>query len=81
MEDVIKSIVTGGMLIFIGLVFIFFHDELRRLNDAINRRVFGDLWTGMYGIEIVLLIRAVHTVTGLLLVLFGSDIVISILAG
>jgi hypothetical protein len=79
MDEIIKSIVTGGLLILIGLVFIFFHEELRRMNDAINRKVFGDLWSGVYAVEVVLLIRAVHTVTGLLLVMFGSGIVVSIL--
>ena len=79
MEEIIKTVATGGLLIVIGLVLIFFHEELRRLNDAINRKVFGDLLSGMYAIEVVLLIRAVHTVTGLLMIMFGSGIVVSIL--
>ena len=79
MDGMMTSILTGGLLILIGLVFIFFHEELRKVNDLINKKVFGDLWSGIYPAEIILLIRAVHTVTGLLLVLFGSGIVVSIL--
>lgn len=79
MDEMITSIATGGLLILIGLVCIFFHEELRHVNDAINRKVFGDLWSGMYAVEVALLIRAVHTVTGLMLIMFGSGIVVSIL--
>lgn len=79
MEEIFSSVLTGGFLIVIGLVFIFFHEELRRVNDRINRKVFGAIWTGVYPMQIVLLIRAVHTVTGLLLVLFGISIVLNIL--
>lgn len=79
MEEIVRSVMTGGFLILTGLVFIFFHEELRRVNDRISRKVFGDLWTGVYPMEIVLLIRAVHTVTGFLLIMLGSSVVLGAL--
>jgi hypothetical protein len=53
MNDVsIKRILLGGAFVLVGVVLIVFHDQLRRLGDAIRKSDpllrWGDWWTGEY---------------------------------
>jgi hypothetical protein len=74
---IIYNIVVGSLLITLGIVFIFFHEHLKKIDDSINSVVLGNLWVGNYSYEAFMLMKAVYTFVGVSLVLLGAGVILN----
>ena len=72
----IYNILAGSLLITLGIVFIFFHEELKKIDDSINSALLGSMWVGSYSREALLFMKAVYTVVGVSLVLLGAGVIL-----
>ncbi|MBI3654378.1 MAG: hypothetical protein HY231_25400 [Acidobacteria bacterium] len=78
MENVLlTNIVEGGLLIALGMVFIFFHEHMKKIDDSINSRLLGRIWISSYSHEALLLMKATYTVAGVSLVLLGAGVIVN----
>ena len=77
-----RQIIVGCALAFVGLVFIVFHDRIRRIGDAIRQTDpllrWGDWWTGEYTRGGLIVVRTIIVLFGVLLVVEGSLIILNV---
>jgi hypothetical protein len=79
MEHIIlNDIIVGSFLITLGIIFIFFHEQLKKIDDSINNVVLGSVWVGNYSYEAYMLIKAVYTFVGVSLVLLGASVILNL---
>jgi hypothetical protein len=74
---ILNDIIVGFFLITLGLIFIFFHEHLKKIDDSINNVVLGGMWVGNYSYEAYLLIKAVYTFVGVSLVILGAGVILN----
>jgi hypothetical protein len=74
---IVYNILVGSLLITLGIVFIFFHEQLKKIDDSINSLLLGNLWVGSYSHEAIRFIKAVYTVVGVSLVLLGAGVILN----
>ena len=81
-EAFTKQIILGGAFAIIGLVFIVFHDQIRRIGDAIRQTDpflrWGDWWTGKYTRGGLIAVRTIIILFGVLLIVEGSLIILKV---
>jgi hypothetical protein len=75
---ILNDILVGSFLITLGIFFIFFHEQLKKIDDSINNVVLGSVWVGNYSYEAYLLIKAVYTFVGVSLVLLGASVILNL---
>lgn len=79
MENVvIPNILVGCLLITLGVLFICFHEQMKKIDDSINSVLLGSLWIGNYSREAYLLMKAVYTFVGVSLVLLGAGVILGL---
>jgi hypothetical protein len=75
----IKRFLFGGTFVVVGLVLIIFHNQLRRIGDAIRRSDpllrWGDWWTREYTRGGLIAIRVVGILFGLFFIVEGILII------
>lgn len=75
----IKRFLFGGAFVVVGLVLIIFHNQLRRIGDAIRKSDpllrWGDWWTGEYTRGGLIAIRVIGTLFGLFFIVEGILII------
>jgi uncharacterized membrane protein len=74
---IINNILVGTLLITLGIIFIFFHEQLKKIDDSINSALLGSMWIGNYSREAYLLMKAVYTFVGVSLVLLGAGVILN----
>jgi len=76
----IKRVLLGGAFAVVGLVLIIFHNQLRKIGDAIRRSDpllrCGDWWTGEYTRGGLIAIRVIGILFGLFFIVEGILIIV-----
>ena len=74
-----NNILLGVLLITLGVLFTFFQQEVKKIDDTINNALLGSLWVANYSREAFLLSKVVYTVVGISLMVMGAGLIVNII--